>query len=75
MNLEIENLRNSLINLLNTCNLPVGTAVYVMKDVYNLLIEQYKQILEEEKKSQIYDEVECNITPDADSVQLVEEEE
>lgn len=75
MNLEIENFRNSLINLLNTCNLPVGTAVYIMKDVYNLLIDQYKQILEEEKKAQIYDEVECEITPDNNSVIVIEEEE
>lgn len=75
MNLEIENFRNSLINLLNTCNLPVGTAVYVMKDVYNLLIDQYKQILEEEKKAQIYDEIECDITPDDNSIKIIEKEE
>lgn len=75
MNLEIENFRNSLINLLNTCNLPVGTAVYVMKDVYNLLIDQYKQILEEEKKVQVYDEVECDITPDNNNIKIIEKEE
>lgn len=75
MNLEIENFRNSLINLLNTCNLPVGTAVYIMKDVYNLLIDQYKQILEEEKKTQIYDKVECEITPDNNNITVVEKEE
>ena len=75
MNLEIENFRNSLINPLNTCNLPVGTAVYVMKDVYNLLIDQYKQILEEEKKAQIYDEIECDITPDDNSIKIIEKEE
>jgi hypothetical protein len=38
MNIEIENFRNSLINLLNTCNLPVGVVVYIIKDIYNLLI-------------------------------------
>ena len=75
MNLEIENFRNSLINLLNTCNLPVGVAVYIMKDVYNLLIDQYKQVLEEEKKIQIYDEVKCEITPDNNNITVIEKEE
>ena len=35
MNLEIENFKNSLINLLNTSNLPIGIVVYIMKDMYN----------------------------------------
>ena len=46
-----------------------------MKDVYNLLIDQYKQILEEEKKAQIYDEIECDITPDDNSIKIIEKEE
>ena len=46
-----------------------------MKDVYNLLIDQYKQILEEEKKTQIYDEVKYEITPNNDNVTAIEKEE
>lgn len=75
MNLKIENFKNSLINLLNTSNLPIGIVVYIMKDVYNLLIDQYKQILEEEKKAQIYDEVKYEITPNNDNMTAVEKEE
>lgn len=75
MNLKIENFKNSLINLLNTSNLPIGIVVYIMKDVYNLLIDQYKQILEEEKKAQIYDEVKYEITPDKDNMTAIEKEE
>lgn len=75
MNLKIENFRNSLIDLLNTSNLPVGIVVYIIKDVYNLLIDQYKQILEEEKKTQIYDEVKYEITPNNNNITAIKKEE
>lgn len=49
MNLQIENFRNEILKSINNCGLPVGIAVYVMKDCYRDLLKAYDEVLEEEK--------------------------
>ncbi len=74
INLNIENLKDSLIKTLNTSNLPIGVAIYVLKDVYGMLLQEYQRALNNEKQQLTKSEViEYNITPDEDTIIVTEE--
>ena len=48
-NLTIEAFHHNLLNLINNCGLPVGTAYYVLKDVYKDIENLYNRALAEEQ--------------------------
>lgn len=74
MNLNIEKFRDSLIQLVNNCNLPIGVAVYVFKDIHNLLMDQYDETLQKERQVSTNSVVEYNITPtDNNIIEILEE--
>ena len=73
VNLNIENLKESLIKVLNTSNLPIGIAIYVLKDVYNMLLQEYQRALDNERKQNDTNIIEYNITPEQDTITIVEE--
>lgn len=40
-----------MTELLNNCNLPVGLAYYIMKDVFHDLQKVYQESIEDEKRT------------------------
>lgn len=48
INQQIENFRNNLFKLINSCDLSIGTAYYVYKDVFNTFHQEYIQALSKE---------------------------
>lgn len=47
-NLAIQEFYKNIINLVNNCNLPVGTAYFIVKDVLHDLEQAYLTVLKEE---------------------------
>ena len=47
-NLAIQKFYKDIINLVNNCNLPVGTAYFIVKDVLHDLEQAYITVLKEE---------------------------
>lgn len=47
-NLAIQNFYKNIVNLVNNCNLPVGTAYFILKDVLHDLEQAYLAVLKEE---------------------------
>lgn len=52
MNLQMEKFREEILKSINNCGLPVGAAVYILKDCYRDLLKAYDEVLAEEKKEQ-----------------------
>ena len=51
LGIQAEQLRASMTELLNNCNLPVGLAYYIMKDVFHDLQKVYQESIEDEKRT------------------------
>lgn len=49
INYALEQFRQNLFNIINNCNLPIGAAYFIVKDVYITLEKEYFKILEKEK--------------------------
>lgn len=52
INYQTELFYQNLVNLINNCNLPIGTAKFVLKDCLNLLENGYQQAVLEEQNNQ-----------------------
>lgn len=50
LGMEIESYKKTLINVTNSCGLPIGSAFYVAKDFLRDLEKSYIESLEEEAK-------------------------
>ena len=68
MNLQIENVKQDIIDVINNSQLPIGVIYYLFKDIskevaneYNktLMLEQQQKQQEEEKKQDIKEENDC----------------
>lgn len=51
INYNMLQLHNQLIELINGCQLPVGAAYYVCKDVFGELERSFQQCIKSEKES------------------------
>lgn len=69
MNYEIEQFHKQLVQLINNCGIPVGAAVYVMKDCYNELLRAYNDVLQEEVQ-----EIEAGTHTQEEEIELTSEE-
>lgn len=49
-NKDIESYRQKIIDLTNNCGLTVGTALFVIKDIYRDLEQLYYSTIKEEEK-------------------------
>lgn len=52
MNNKIEALHQNLISLLNDCELPIGVAFYIYKDVLSELDKLYANAIQQEQKEE-----------------------
>ena len=50
INLTLEQFKQNLIDIINNCNLPMGVAYLVIKDIYISLEKEYFKILQIEKQ-------------------------
>lgn len=53
MNLQIENVKQQVINVINNSNLPIGTIYYMFKDILNEVGTEYDRALASERQQQI----------------------
>lgn len=58
MNIQIENTRKNLVNDINNSGLPVGVALYILKDIVHELENAYNTIIQREYQNQIEDDIE-----------------
>lgn len=66
--LNIENFKEQLINLVNNCNLTIGTALYIVKDIHNSLYNAYLEELRKESHQLGESEVETLDVPVEDLI-------
>ena len=43
--LKVDNFRTQLINLINSCSLPISTVMYIMKDIYYDVSNEYNRVV------------------------------
>lgn len=53
MNLQIENIKQNLIDIINNSGLPIGVIHYLLKDISNEVIVEYNRAIAQEKQQQI----------------------
>ena len=52
-NLNINNLKNNLVNIIKESNVPIGTVYYMLKDLLKDTENIYRQTVEIERQSEI----------------------
>lgn len=52
INLQIEELKTKIVNIINESQLPVGVVKFIIKDLYNEINNIYEQTIEQEKLQQ-----------------------
>jgi hypothetical protein len=48
INYSIENLRQDIYNIINSCNLPIGTVYFVFKDIFGDVAQAYQTAVKQE---------------------------
>lgn len=52
INYSIENLRQDIYNIINNCNLPIGTVYFVFKDIFGDVAQAYQTAVKQEMQEQ-----------------------